>query len=72
MIGITSRQPQTQRTLLDWLRAEYAIEKPSHKLLAVAELDSDTLVSADLVLERLRGKAPLPLPPLLRGGGEGE
>jgi hypothetical protein len=28
--------------LLDWLRVEYAIEKPSNKLLAVAELDSDT------------------------------
>jgi hypothetical protein len=27
--------------LLDWLRVEYAIEKPSNKLLAVAELDSD-------------------------------
>jgi hypothetical protein len=41
LIEITSRQQQTQRTLLDWLRVEYAIEKPSNKLLAVAELDSD-------------------------------
>jgi hypothetical protein len=30
--------------LLDWLRVEYANEKPSNKLLAVAELDSDTWV----------------------------
>jgi hypothetical protein len=30
--------------LLDWLRVEYAIEKPSNKLLAVAELDSDTWI----------------------------
>ena len=42
LIGITSRQQQTQRTLLDRLRVEYAIEKPSNKLLAVTELDSDT------------------------------
>ena len=28
--------------LLDWLRVEYGIEKPSNKLLAVADLDSDT------------------------------
>src|SRR5664279_5665878 len=26
---LTSRQQQTRRTLLDWLRMEYAIEKPS-------------------------------------------
>ena len=42
LIEITSRQQQTQRTLLDWLRVEYAIEKPSNKLLAVTELDCDT------------------------------
>jgi hypothetical protein len=41
-IRTTSRQQQTQRTSLDWLRVEYAIEKPSNKLFAVAELDSDT------------------------------
>jgi hypothetical protein len=42
LIEITCRQQQTQRTLLDWLRVEYAIEKPSNKLLAMADLDSDT------------------------------
>ena len=26
----------------DWLRVEYEIEKPSDKLLAVTDLDSDT------------------------------
>ena len=41
-IELTSREQQTRRTLLDWLRVEYAIEKPSNKLLAVTELDSDT------------------------------
>jgi hypothetical protein len=38
---LTSRQQQDQRTLLDWLRVECTVEKPSNKLLAVAELDSD-------------------------------
>jgi hypothetical protein len=32
---LTSRQQQTQRTLLDWLRMEYGIEKPSSKLLTL-------------------------------------
>ena len=31
LVEVTSRQQQTQRTLLDWLREEYAIEKPSAK-----------------------------------------
>jgi hypothetical protein len=54
---ITSRQQQTQRTLLDWLRMEYAIEKPSNKLLAATDLDSDTWVAE---VKRIRGKK-LPL-----------
>ena len=53
LIEITSRQQQTQRTLLDWLRVEYAIEKPSNKLLAATDLDSDTWVSE---VKRIRGK----------------
>jgi hypothetical protein len=44
LIEITSHQQQTQCTLLDWLRVEYGIEKPSNTLLAVAELDSDAWV----------------------------
>jgi len=44
LIEITSRQQQTQRTLLAWLQVEYAIKKPTNKLLAVAELDSGTWV----------------------------
>jgi len=39
--------------LLDWLRVEYAVEKPSNKLLAVTELDSDTWVGE---VKRIRGK----------------
>jgi hypothetical protein len=45
--------------LLDWLRLEYAIEKPSNKLLAATDLDSDTWVSE---VKRIRGKE-LPLTP---------
>ncbi len=43
--------------LLDWLRVEYGIEKPSNKLLALTELDSNTWVSE---VKRIRGKK-LPL-----------
>jgi hypothetical protein len=39
---LTSRQQQTQRTLLDWLRVENGIEKPSNKLPALTDLDSNT------------------------------
>jgi hypothetical protein len=39
--------------LLDWLRLEYAIEKPSNKLLVVAELDSVTWVGE---VKRIQGK----------------
>ncbi len=57
LIEITSHQHQTQRTLLDWLRMEYAIEKPSNKLLAATDLDSDNWVGE---VKRIRGKQ-LPL-----------
>jgi hypothetical protein len=43
--------------LLDWLRVEYGIEKPSNKLLAVTDLDSDTWAGE---VKRIRGKK-LPL-----------
>ena len=53
LLAITSRRQQTQRRLLDWLRVEYGIEKPSNKLLAVTDLDSNTWVSE---VKRIRGK----------------
>ena len=53
LIELTSCQQQTQRTLLDWLQVESAVEKPSNKLLAVAELDYNTWAGE---LKRLRGK----------------
>jgi hypothetical protein len=37
LIELTSRQQQTQRTLLDWLRVEYGIERPSKKRKENAE-----------------------------------
>ena len=43
--------------MLDWLRVEYAIEKPSNKLLSAADLVSDTWVGE---VKRIRGKK-LPL-----------
>ena len=39
--------------MLDWLRVEYGIEKPSNKLLALTELDSNSWVSE---VKRIRGK----------------
>ena len=51
-----SRQHQSQHTLLDWLRVEYDIAKPSNKLLTRSELNSDTWVSE---VKRLRGKKHL-------------
>jgi len=53
LIELTSCQQQTQRPLLDWLRVEYGIERPSNKLLALTELDSNTWVSE---VKRIRGK----------------
>ena len=47
------QRQQTQHTLLDWLRMEYAIAKPSHKLLAATDLDSDTWVAE---VKRIRDK----------------
>jgi hypothetical protein len=42
LLATTSSQQQTQRALLDSLRVEYGIEKPSNKLLALTDLDSNT------------------------------
>jgi hypothetical protein len=53
LVELTSGQQQTQRTLLDWLRLEYGIEKPGNKLLALTEPDSNTWVSE---VKHIRGK----------------
>jgi hypothetical protein len=54
LIDITASQQQTQRTVLDWLRMEYAIEKPSQKLQALTDLDSDAFITE---VKKLRGKS---------------
>jgi hypothetical protein len=62
LLELTSRKQQTQRTLLDWLRMEYAIKRPSKELLAATDLDSDTWVGE---VKRIRGKKhPLTAPGL--------
>jgi hypothetical protein len=61
-IDITASQQQTHRTVLDWLRVEYAIEKPSQKLQALTELDSNSFIAE---VKRIRGrKLPLTAPSL--------
>lgn len=42
-----------RRTILDWLRVEYSIDKASLKLQSPAELDSDAFVAE---VKRIRGK----------------
>lgn len=54
LIDITASQQQTQRTVLDWLRVEYAIEKPSQKLATLTDLDSDAFIAE---VKKLRGKS---------------
>jgi hypothetical protein len=52
--------------LLDWLRGKYAVEKPSNKLLAVTDLDSDTWVGE---AKHIRDKKlPLTTPHAPRSG----
>ena len=53
LVGISAKRNQMTRTLLDWLRVEYGIEKPSQKLQAPTELDSDGFVAE---VRRIRGK----------------
>ena len=42
LVEVTSRQQQIQRTLLDWLRVEYAIEKPSNSKQNAETLKPET------------------------------
>jgi hypothetical protein len=62
LIEITSREQSTGRDLLDWLRVEHGIEKPSMKLQSPTTLDSDAFVAE---VKKLRGKKnPLSAPAL--------
>ena len=57
LIAITASQQQTHRTVLDWLRVEYAIDKPTNNLQNLTALDSDSFIAE---VKHIRGKK-LPL-----------
>jgi hypothetical protein len=47
------KQQSTRRTILDWLRVEYEIDKPTLKLQSPIDLDSDGFVAE---IRKIRGK----------------
>jgi hypothetical protein len=53
LIEIIGHSQTIRRDLLDWLRVEHEIDKPSLKLQAPAELDSDAFVAE---VKRVRGR----------------
>ncbi len=53
LIQIQTELQSTTATLLDWLRVEFDIAKPTRKLLAVLELDGEELVKE---VRKVRGK----------------
>ena len=53
LLATTRHHQASCRDLLDWLRIEYSIEKPSKKLQAPTDLDSDAFVAE---VKKLRGK----------------
>jgi hypothetical protein len=56
LVEISNSQQRVRRTVLDWLRVEYAIEKPTKKMEALLEMDSDALVAE---VKKIRGKKKL-------------
>lgn len=57
LIEITASRQRTKHSILDWLRVEYAIEKPSNKLQNLTALDSDSFIAE---VRHIRGRK-LPL-----------
>lgn len=53
LLSITASQHETAKTLLDWLRVEHAIEKPTQRLQGFIDLDSDGFVAE---VKKIRGK----------------
>jgi hypothetical protein len=53
LTDIATQQHNGRKALLDWLRVEYAVDKPSQKLHDMANLDPDTLVAE---VKKARGK----------------
>jgi hypothetical protein len=59
LLEITRNRQHSFRDLLDWLQVEYDIAKPTQKLQALDELESDSFVAE---IKKVRGKAK-PLSP---------
>lgn len=53
LIDLTPEQQSGRRAMLDWLRLEFGVEKPSRKLQDVAQLDVDTVAAE---VKKARGK----------------
>jgi hypothetical protein len=52
-VEITRTQQTTRRQILDWLRVEYEVEKPTLKLQSPFDLDCDCFVAE---VKKVRGK----------------
>jgi hypothetical protein len=59
LIDTTEQRHQGRRAVLDWLKAEFGVEKPTQKLQDVAALDEDALVAE--VQKALGKRKPLTL-----------
>jgi hypothetical protein len=55
VVDIAGKQQETRRVILDWLRLQYEIGKPSLKLQSPVDLDSDGFI-AEVVKVRGRKK----------------
>jgi hypothetical protein len=53
-INFTAQQQAGHRAILDWLRVEFDIDKPSQKLQEVARLDADALTAE---VKKARGRS---------------
>ena len=53
LLNNAESQKDARRNVLDWLRVQYEIDKPSRKLRTPSDLDSDTFVAE---VKKLRGK----------------
>ena len=64
LVELTCTQQATRRDLLDWLRVEYEVAKPTMKLQSPFELDSEALVAE---VRKVRGKKKPLSAPALKG-----
>jgi hypothetical protein len=54
LITLAGEDYESRKAILDWLRVEFGVEKPSQKLQDVASLDADSLIGQ---VKKARGKA---------------